>query len=197
MAEEVMHPTSNELELLMLAYNRFFDLFDEIFPDLFWDQPANYRFTRIKEIFCVYSELLNYSPIKSVIEYVKEYRPPMEAEIASEFFSFIRNVIVHFPFFNTWEEIWITKDLINWYKEGLSIDRSLRKYNGHEPVKFMFWESDVKRMTYLAVTFPKVYVSGEKVFLKDMLLEKEGVHFSLILMKKILSTQIEEMSENH
>jgi hypothetical protein len=51
-----------------------------------------YRFSKIKDTFAVYTELLNYEPMKYVIEYLKKFRPPMEAEIASELFKFIRNV---------------------------------------------------------------------------------------------------------
>ena len=46
-------------------------------------------------------------------------------------------------------------------------------------------------MTYVSVNFPVNYDSGEKIFLKDILSEKGGVKFSLILMKKILDTQVE------
>lgn len=50
-------------------------------------------------------------------------------------------------------------------------------------------------MTYLSISFPCEYDKGDKIFLKDVLSEKEGVKFALILMKKIIDTQIEEARE--
>jgi hypothetical protein len=47
-------------------------------------------------------------------------------------------------------------------------------------------------MTYLSINFPAEYSSDCKVFLKDIITEKEGVKFSFILMKQILDTQVEE-----
>jgi hypothetical protein len=183
-------PSPAEKELLTLAYNRFYDLYDEIISDSFWEKEDFYRFSRVKEIFSSYAEILNYPPIKWVIEYLKTSRPPMEAEIGSEFFAFIRNVMVHFPFFQRWEEVWINKTIVNWHKEGQSIDKFLAKYQGHEPVKYHFWEAEKKKMTYMSVNFPPVYTSGSRVFLKDILSEKDGVKFSLVLMKGILDTQV-------
>lgn len=184
-------PNKVEKELLTLAYNRFYDVFEEVFSDIFWEKDAYYRFGRIKDAFSIYNELLNYTPLKWVIEYLKKNRPPMEAEIGGEFFAFIRNLLIHFPFFQSWEEVWINKDIVNWYREGQSIDRFLTKYEGHEPVKYRFWEASKKKMTYMAVNFPKEYSKRSRVFLKDILSEKDGVKFSLVLMRQVLDTQVE------
>ncbi len=189
--ENELRPSLAEKELLTLAYNRFYDLFDEIMADSFWEKEDYYRFSRIKDIFSIYAEILNYPPIRWVIDYLKKDRPPMEAEIGSEFFAFIRNVMVHFPFFQRWEEVWINKTIVNWHKEGQSIDKFLTKYQGHEPVKYRFWEAEKKKMNYMSVNFPAAYTSGSKIFLKDILSEKDGVKFSVILMKRILGTQVE------
>ncbi len=97
----------------------------------------------------------------------------MEAEIGSEFFAFVRNILVHFPLFQSWGEVWINKDIVNWCKEGQSIDKFLNKYEGHDPVKYRFWEADKKKMTYITVSFPKEYTKGSKIFLKDILSEKD------------------------
>ena len=190
--ENEPRPSVAEKELLTLAYNRFYDLFDEIMSDNFWEKEDYYRFSRIKDIFSIYAEILNYPPIGWIIEYLKKTRPPMEAEIGSEFFAFIRNVMVHFPFFQTWCDVWINKTIVNWYKEGQSIDKFLTKYQGQEPVKYRFWEADKKKMSYITINFPTAYREGNKVFLKDILSEKDGVKFSLVLMRGILDTQIEK-----
>lgn len=108
--------------------------------DEFWQQDPIYRFPKIKDGFSVYSELLNYEPIRRVISEIKKRRPPMEGEIGSELFKFIRNAFSHFPFFDSWDEVWINKSITNWFREGQSIDRFLTKYCGKEKVKYRFWE---------------------------------------------------------
>jgi hypothetical protein len=47
-------------------------------------------------------------------------------------------------------------------------------------------------MTYLSVNFPKKYLEDNKIYLKEILSEQEGVKFSFILMRKILDSQIEK-----
>ena len=111
-----LRPNRAEKEFLGLAYNKFYDIYEEILSDDFWKRDAYYRFSRIKDAFSIYAELLNYPPIKWVVEYLKNHRPPMEAEIGSELFKFVRNVVVHFPLFESWEKVWISKDIMNWYK---------------------------------------------------------------------------------
>jgi hypothetical protein len=186
-----IRPTEAEKKLLTLAYNKFYDIFEEIFTDSFWEKDDYYRFSKTKDAFSIYTELLDYPPIKWVIEYLKKKRPPMEAEIASELFAFVRNILVHFPFFQSWGEVWIDKGIVNWYREGQSIDKFLDKYEKHELVKYRFWEAAKKKMTYITMSFPEGYTKGSKIFLKDILSEKDGVKFSLILMRKVIDTQIE------
>jgi len=188
-----IRPNKAEIEFLKLSYNRFYDIFKEVMDESFWEKAKWYRFSKIKDVFVVYSELLNYEPIKWVIEHVKKTRPLMEAEIGSELFRFIRNIITHFPFFDSWDKVWINKSIVNWNKKGQFIDKFLTKYKGKETVKYRFWEEKKKKMTYLSIRFPKRYKENYKIYLKDFLTEKEGIKFSLILMRQVLDTQIESM----
>lgn len=120
-------------------------------------------------------------------------RPPVEGEIAELLFKFIRNVVLHFPFFASWNEVWINKEIVNWHKEKQSIDKFLEKYKGKKETKYRFWGAKKKQMTYLVIKFPKKYTNKDKIFLKDIISEKEGIKFSFILMRKILDTQVEEV----
>lgn len=187
-----LRPNKSELLFLTLAYNRFYDIYDEVIDDTFIQKNDWYRLSKIKDGFAVYTELLNYEPLKWTIDKIKELRPPMEGEIASELFKFIRNVISHFPFFDKWDEINIQKPLINWYKDGQTIDKFIRKYLGHEVVKYRFWEEKKQRMTYLSINFPTQYEDETKIFLKDFLTESEGIKFSFILMKQVIDTQVDK-----
>lgn len=186
-------PNPAEIQFLTLAYNRFYDLFEEVMADEFWDKEPWYRFSKVKGVFSVYGELLNYEPIGWVLEQMKKARPPMESEIGSELFKFIRNVVAHFPLFDSWDEVWISGSLVNWSREGQSIDRFLKKYKGRQEVKYRFWEAEKRKMTYLSIQFPLEYNTNSKILLKDLLVEQEGVKFSLILMRQILNTQVESI----
>lgn len=84
---ENIRPNEAEVEFLTLAYNRFYDIFEEVMNDSFWDKDEWYRFSKIKDGFSVYTELLSYEPIKWVIEVMKKARPPMEAEIGRDFLN--------------------------------------------------------------------------------------------------------------
>ena len=191
--ENQLRPNQAEIQFLVFAYNRFYDIFSEVMDDSFWAKDAWYRFSKVKDGFGVYSELLNYEPLQWVVENLKISKPPMEAEIARELFKFIRNVIIHFPFFDSWNDVWVNQSLINWYKDNQFIDRFIRKYKGKETVKFKFWEEQKKKMTYLSINFPEFYEDDARIYLKDILSEKEGVKFSFILMKQVLDTQVESV----
>ena len=194
LSNENLKPNEAEELFLSLAYNRFYDLFEEVMSDSFWELDAWQRFSKVSHGFSVYAELLNYEPLKHVLNAMKTMRPPMEAEIGGELFKFVRNVLAHFPLFATWDEVWINKTLVNWNKKGQSIDRFLNKYQGKSEVKYRFWEEKKKQMTYLSINFPSTY-GDDKIYLKDIISEKDGVKFSFIMMRNILNTQVEEIKE--
>lgn len=188
--EQNLRPTKSEIEFLNLAFNRFYDIYNEIMNDDFWTKDEIIRFAVLKDGFAIYAELLNYEPIKWIIEKMKTERPPMESEIGGELFKFIRNIISHFPFFTKWNDIFLTKQLVNWNKPGLTIDKFIEKYKGKPSVKYRFWETEKKQMTYLEINFPSDYKDEKKIYLKNIITEMEGVKFSFILMRQIINTQI-------
>ena len=73
---ENIKPNEAEKEFLTISFNRFHDLFEEMMLDGFFERDGWYRLSRIKEVFSVYVELLNYEPIKWTIDNMKEARPP-------------------------------------------------------------------------------------------------------------------------
>ena len=48
---ENIRPNEAEVEFLTLAYNRFYDIFEEVMNDSFWDKDEWYRFSKIKDGF--------------------------------------------------------------------------------------------------------------------------------------------------
>lgn len=188
------HPTQGEVEFLTLGYNRFLDLRKEIMSDVFWNENPSQRFLKIKELFCVYSEILKYPPVQWVIDANKR---PNHSDVGRNLFTFIRHTLMHFPFFDSWDNAWIKQSLINLYSTRPQfIDKFLSTNEGKEQLKYRFWEENKKRMTYIAISFPQGYTNGEKIFLKDILPEKDGVKFSSIFMWNILKIQVAEINEN-
>ena len=184
-------PNPQEIQFLNKSYNFFLDIYDEIKNENFWNQTSYYRFAKAKDAFLVYSELLEYEPIQWFINALKDFRPPMEAELSKEFCLFIRNILIHFPFFNSWDEVAFSKHLINWSKPGRTIDKFLTKYSGRKEIKYRVWNSNHKSMTYISIKFPLVYDEKTEILLKDIISEKEGLIFTFSLMHRVLLSQIE------
>ena len=157
-------PNYAEERFLTLWYNRFYDLFEEIFNKDFWDFDEEYRFYKIKNVFLVYTELLYYEPLRLVVDRVKDNRPPLEWVISKELFRTVRNIIVHFPFFDKWNDIYITKTMCNWLKEGQTIDNFFEKYSGTWDIKYRFWDHKNTEMTYLSISLPNGYVWDTKIY---------------------------------
>lgn len=185
----------NEKEVLLLFYNRFYDLYEEIINDNFVSNNAKKRFYKLRESFSVYKELLSYEPIKEYINWMKRGgRPYFEGIIADDLFSFVRNLLLHFPIFDTWDEVYINKNLATWSKAG-QIDKFLtkgikRKIDGKGAVKYRIWEEKRKKMTYFSINFPEKY-DNTNIYLKDIIAEEVGMKFCMALMRKILDTQVE------
>jgi hypothetical protein len=136
--------------VLNLFYNRFYDLYEEIGCDKFYEENPNYRYFKIKEIFSVYKELMNYEPIKNYLKFIKQgARPPLEGVIAEDLFSFVRNILLHFPVFNSWDDVYITKNMATWNIKG-SIHKFLLKSIGIKidqkgTAKYRIWEQSLKK----------------------------------------------------
>jgi hypothetical protein len=192
---KILGPSEKEIEVLTLFYNKFYDLFDEIVNDDFLNENANMRFLKLREAFSIYKELLSYEPIKDYIEWMKKGgRPPLEGFIADDLFSFIRNLLLHFPVFNTWNEVYINKNLATWSKVG-QIDKFLNKsinikIDSKGTVKYRMWQEEKKEMTYFTVNFPEKY-EDNNIYLKDIISEEVGMKFCMVLMQEILDKQVE------
>lgn len=191
-----LKPSKKEREVLSLFYNRFYDLYEEIVNDDFINKNARIRFYKLRESFSIYKELLSYEPIKEYIKWMKKGgRPHLEGIIADDLFSFIRNLLLHFPIFDTWDEVYINKNLATWSKAG-QIDKFLTnsikiKIDGRGILKYRIWEEKKKKMTYFTINFPENY-DDNNIYLRDILSEEVGMKFCMALMKEVLDTQVED-----
>ena len=191
--EYELRPYQSEIEFLNYSYNAFLDNYEEIREDSFWNNTPYYRLSKMRDVVLIYTEILEYEPIQWYIDALKKLRPPMEAELSKDYIEFIRNVLVHFPFYNTWDTVKLSKELINWSKPGKSIDRFLHKYSGHPEIKYRIWDKKKKAFTYVSVSFPPKYDSEIGIYLKDIMPEKEGFIFIISLMHSVMMSQVERI----
>ncbi len=144
MNDKNIKPNEKEKIALNLFYNRFYDLYEELSHNNFFQNESSYRFYKIREIFSIYNELLGYEPIKYYIKVIKKTRPPLEGIIVNDLFSFVRNLLLHFPLFNNWDDVYITQNLATWNKAG-RIHSFLKKsskikIDGKGTIKYRIWE---------------------------------------------------------
>ncbi len=193
-------PNSKEEKVLELFYNRFYDLYEELYQEEFFKREESYRFYRIREIFSVYKELLGYEPIQYYIKYVKNGgRPPLEGLIVDDLFSFVRNLLLHFPVFDKWEDVYISKDLATWNKVGtihkFLLKSSKIKIDDSGVIKYRIWEKSKKLMTYIQFHLPEEYNDSRKIFLKEVISETDGIKLCISFMKQVLDTQVHSNTE--
>jgi len=170
-----LKPNLAEKQFLRIGYQRFFDLYTEIETKAFWRKSAQYRFHCIRDIFAIYNELiccqeLNQMPVKQ-----KKIHPA----VSDKLFRFVRHLLAHFPFFTTWDSVWINKELATWSQRG-QIDKYLEEVDGQHPVTLQFRDPmRPKQNINVAINFPADYALNKSVYLKDILSEHEGVRFSI------------------
>ncbi len=192
-----LRPNEQEINFLSKSYNFFLDIYDEMVEESFWQKDPYYRFNRVKDAVLVYSEILEYELVGWFLESLKKFRPPMEAELSKEFLLFIRNLLIHFPFFKSWNEVKVNKSLINWSTPGKSIDKFLSRFAGHKEVKYRMWSNKNKVMTYVSIKFPYSYTETDEIELKNFAPEKEGILFIMSLMYHVLVSQVESIKNTN
>lgn len=173
MDDKDIKPNEKEIIALNLFYNRFYDLYEELSHSDFFQNESFYRFYKIREIFSIYNELLGYEPIKYYIKVIKKTRPPLEGIIVNDLFSFVRNLLLHFPLFDNWDDVYITKNLATWNKAG-RIHSFLKKsskikIDGKGTIKYRIWEESKKLMTYISINFPEEYNDNKIIMITFIL----------------------------
>lgn len=109
---EFKNPTSrdlsiSEIKILQAAVPRYLDI-RRILLDEENKLSSDLKLLYLKDFLSVYSEI-------STIGYIKELNETTPNQVIKEmkpFFKFLRNLIVHFPFFKTWDEIQFTREIV-------------------------------------------------------------------------------------
>lgn len=133
----------------------------------------NEKFEVIKQLSSLVSELLDKEGIKNkLIELADTSTVNGEDnEIKIDTFDLIRNILIHFPIFETWDEICISKKLLKWNtdKSGQIIKYFEKNCNKTFKYRIFLNENDewVERHT-ITVTIPELN-ENNTIYLKDIL----------------------------
>lgn len=187
-----IHPTKAEVRVLEIGYNRFLDLYEEIMHENFRKKRPSTRLAKVKDLCSIYSELIKYAPLEFLLENAER---PNYKLIGKELINFLRNLLLHFPYYESWSQIGFDKALITTMEASGSIDKFLTRKHPEE-LKYRFWEPAKKRMTYIEVHLNTAYSEGKFVWLEEMVSERDGVRFLAIFMKDVLMTQVETLQRN-
>lgn len=187
------YPNQQEEEFLNIAVNKFLDISEELLSER--NLNPELRFALSVKMMSIYTEVLNYVPIKKYLEYIEDNRPPGEPT-AYKYLEIIRHILLHFNFYSTWDEVCFSKSLITWTGKHSSIDKFLTEYDNHESYKWRIWDNKNKKMTYgYQFNFPKGYSDGKTIYLKDLIDEDKGIKFSVYLIRQMLYSQIVSIKE--
>jgi hypothetical protein len=185
-------PNKKELIFLNLAYNKFYDLCKKLKKEK-KTLSSEEKLIYLKNIFQIYNECLRYEPIGYFIKYLEKTRPPGEV-VVLEYLKVIRHIFVHFPFFDKWDDMYITRDLIIWSDVNSNIDSFLLKNEGREKYEWRIWDGNKKEMKYgYVIKFPQNYSKNSKFYIKDSIDEDKGIEISLLMIKKVLESQVESI----
>lgn len=97
-------------------------------PMMFGDEKQ--RLNYIKNLSSLIDELLSNSEVKNRFENLIKNMDNYKAKIDT--FGMIRNVVIHFPFFESWNEIYINENLLTWNRSYSSVKQYFVNYENKE-----------------------------------------------------------------
>lgn len=177
-----------ELQFNILANDKLQEISKEIKSEEFWEMSPEDRFYRYNKMYSLFTELTNYHSFKVFIKNEIETSDVDEIKIQGKFYKFIRHLFAHFPYFDKWDDVWISKELISWdqNRERQFIHTFLTEFVGHKPMNFRFKSDSNHEFANVTLNFPQSFNETEKIYLKDIVTEKEGVLFSRVAMNTML-----------
>ena len=92
-------------------------------------------------------------------------------------FRMLRNLLIHFPFFENWDDIYINENLLDWNKRKGSQIKKFFKDNENKELNYSIymnrygkWEKEIE----INIKIPKIY-KYKKIYLKDILTIDEAM----------------------
>ena len=176
---------AKEYMRLQLATN-IRDKFRNIY-EVLYDLDSEEKFNILKELASLISEFLSDDDTnKKFIELANNSRVLENSnnnEIKVEVFEIIRNILIHFPIFKKWDDVFLTKDLLKWNNpKGNTILRFFES-NINKEIDYIIYtkKDDVFGPTHPIKMKILPLSDSEPVFLKNMISENEVIWtFALI-----------------
>lgn len=152
------------------------DLYGVILYGEYGSVDDSEKFELLKKISILFNELLkdaeNRSLFKDMLSSAAIDKEQFEAK--SSTFSMIRNLLVHFPMFEAWENIFITKTLLNWGSGSNNRAGSIENYflkNSGKTLEFsIYTRSDYQfdKTRYFKISVPHIK-KYKPCYIKDFL----------------------------
>ncbi|GGH16804.1 hypothetical protein [Mucilaginibacter phyllosphaerae] len=185
----------DQIEYLTTCIGRFKKLGQIIFNEPFLEYHPNVRFSTIKDLYSIYNEI--YSANFFEENHGSDLRLIEFGEFQKELVKMIRNVLLHFPFFDNWNEVWIKRSLVTLTltpkRDGTysgAIEKFFLNYS-EKKYAVRLTEYGGNQITTCLI-IPKGYENNDKIYLKDIIEERYvgmlSVGFMRILINNFLLT---------
>lgn len=163
----------NKNEIVELFARKIMKKIEEAL-ELVWSDDETYKdkkYELIKSLASLTSELLDSKEINMKMTEIAESSKVNGDNVEEKFdtFKMIRNVINHFPIFDSWDEIYVSKDLIFWNNPKYSQIKNFFKEEKRMSYKIYLKENDnwvEKKKININVPCLGEY---NKIYLKDIL----------------------------
>ncbi len=163
----------NEIEILFVK--RIMKLMEEAYQTiLFYNGDNEYRkFQIVKELSSLTAELMKkkdvYERMKSIAESSKVEENNSNIDDKFKTFTMLRNVINHFPIFEKWEDVYISKDLLEWNNTKQNQIKTF--FNTEKEYKYKIYLNENNAWVpkhFITIKTPKLG-KYNKIYLKDIM----------------------------
>jgi hypothetical protein len=185
-ASEKAHFNKYQIEYI----EKMHDKIHKIYAGLNSTDKPDIRLLWYKELLAIFSEMVKINRFKTRIDSFEPYMKDMV-----DLVQFIRNLLFHFPYFSTWDEVVITYNQA--FAQQQNDPSGNRKDRELVVAKFLnpnnHRESFFLRLKYLSeedfiedkIMFPKPDSKDEAVYLKNIIKENKGLKCIIAVMQQI------------
>lgn len=158
----------------LLFAKRIMKLMEEAYDIILnydYENSEKRKFEIIKDLSSLTSEILKDKSINEKMKRVAESSPINGDNIDEKFntFKMIRNVINHFPLFDSWDEVFISNDLLEWNNSGGDQIKSyFKKEKEFSYIIYLNKNDEWVPSQTINIRTPKLG-KNNKIYLKDIL----------------------------
>jgi hypothetical protein len=173
---------AEQIKFIEMAYARISDIEDQLDMDL---TPPEIRLYYLKDLFTIFNELLKIKEIKRLDKTDDLTRRRLTELIHTV--DFIRNILLHFPLFKTWDDIYISREFNSGMggSKGGRIHKFLHPETPMESLAFKLTMEKNMGEREFTIRFPDQLALEGNIYIKDILTEKEGAISIITVMNHI------------